>query len=84
MAKPPRKRPLSPNSRRALELLAGSPDGVTEEMLVYGHGFSRQLLAGLVRAGLVIVRRRVIMAGDKPVEIGKVMITAAGRRAIEE
>jgi hypothetical protein len=84
MAKPPRKRPLSPNARRVLELLAGSPDGVTEEMLVYGHGFSRQLLAGLVRNGLVTVRRRVIMAGDTPVEVGKVMIKAAGRRAIEQ
>jgi hypothetical protein len=30
------------------------------------------------------VRRRIIMAGDTPVEVGKVMITDAGRRAIEE
>jgi hypothetical protein len=40
--------------------------------------------AGLVRAGLATVGRRVIKAGDPPIEVGKVMITAAGRRAIEE
>jgi hypothetical protein len=78
----PRKRSLGPEQRRALRLLARSPDGATEEMLVYGHRFSWLMLAGLVRAGLAIVERRVIMAGDTPVELGKVMITDAGRRAV--
>jgi hypothetical protein len=52
-------------------------------MLAYGHGFSRRMLAGLVSTGLAIVQRRVIMAGDTPIEIGKVMITAAGRDALQ-
>jgi len=37
--------------------------------------------------GCIGLQRRggeVIMAGDTPVEVGEVMITAAGRRAIEE
>jgi hypothetical protein len=84
MASAPRKRRLSPEQRRAPELLAESPHGATEEMLVYGHGFSRRMLAGLVRAELVAAHRRVIMAGDTAIEVGKIMITAAGRRAIEE
>jgi hypothetical protein len=84
MALPPRKRRLSPNARRALELLAESRHGVTEEMLVFGHRISRHVLGGLVRAGLATVRRRVIMAGDAPVEVGEVRITDAGRKAIEE
>jgi hypothetical protein len=83
MGKYPRKRRFSSEQRRALELLASSPHGTTEELLVYGHGFSRRMMAGLVRAGLATVQRRVIMAGDTPIEIGKVIITAAGRRAIE-
>ena len=83
MASPPRKRRLSSEQRRALELLAGSPHGATEELLAYGHGFTRRMLAGLIRAGLATVQRRVIVAGDTPVEVGKVMITDAGRRAIE-
>jgi hypothetical protein len=84
MASPPRKRRLSSEQRRALELLAGSPHGATEELLAYGHGFTRRMLAGLVRAGLATVQRRVIVAGDTPIEVGKAMITDAGRRAIEE
>jgi hypothetical protein len=82
MSSPSRKRRLGPEQRRALELLAGSPHGATEEMLIHGHGFSRRMLAGLVRAGLATVQRRVIMAGDTPVEVGKVRITAEGRRAL--
>ena len=83
MASAPRKRHLSSEQRRALELLASSPHGATEELLAYGHGFSRRMLAGLVSTGLAIVQRRVIMAGDTPIEIGKVMITAAGRDALQ-
>ena len=83
MAKLSPKRRLSPERRRALELLAGSPHGATEELLMYGHGFSWRMLAGLIRAELATVQRRVIMAGDTPVEVGKVMITAAGRQAIK-
>ena len=82
MAKSPRKRRLRSEQRRALELLASSPHGATEEMLAYGHGFSRRMVAGLVLAGLATVRRRVIMASDTPVEVGKVMITGAGRDAL--
>jgi hypothetical protein len=67
-----------------LELLAGSPHGATEELLAYGHGFTRRMLARLVRAGLATVQRRVIVAGDTPVEVGKVMITDAGRSAIQD
>ncbi len=84
MSSSPRKRRLGPEQRRALELLASSLHGATEELLVYGHGFSRRMLAGLVLAGLATVQRRVIVAGDTPVEVGKVMITAAGPRAIED
>ena len=81
---PPRKRRLSSEQRRALGLLASNPHGATEELLAYGHGFTRRMLARLVRAGLATVQRRVIVAGDTLVEVSKVMITDAGRRAIEE
>jgi len=84
MASPPRKRRLSSEQRRALELLASSPHGATEELLAYAHGFTRRMVARLARAGLATVQRRVIVAGDTPVEVGKVMITDAGRRVIEE
>ena len=82
MVKSPRKRRLSPKARQALELLAGSPQGVNEALLIYGHGFSRQMLAILVSAGLA--RREVVVAGAKPVEVARLSITPEGRRAIEE
>jgi len=37
MGKFPLKRRLSPEERRALELLASNPDGATEELLVHGQ-----------------------------------------------
>jgi hypothetical protein len=61
MSAPPQRPRPSPEQRRALELLTGSRDGVNEELLVYGHGFTRRMLAALVGAGLVTERCEVIM-----------------------
>jgi hypothetical protein len=81
MPSPPQKRSLSPEQRRALELLAGDRHGVNAELLLYGHGLTRRTLAGLVRAGLVATRREV-MAGAKAVAVVRLRITTAGRSAI--
>jgi len=83
MSKQPAKRPLGAERRRALELLASSRHGVNEEMLVHGHGFSRRMLAVLVRVGLAASERAVMMAGNKPVEVIRVRIADAGLRVIE-
>ncbi len=67
-----RKRHLSPQPRRTLELLkllASSPHGATEALLVRDHGFDSDMVAGLVRAGLAIAERETIKAGAKPVEV---------------
>lgn len=80
----PRKRRLSPNARRALTLLATSPHGANEALLVLVHGFKRQILAGLVRAGLATAEREIANAGGKPVEVVRVRITNDGRKAIKE
>ena len=50
-----RRRGPKPNSRRALEFLAGSPDGMTEANLL-AHGFMVDLLADLIHAGLATVK----------------------------
>jgi hypothetical protein len=42
------------------------------------------LLVWLVRAGLAAAEREVVMTGGKAIEVVRVRITAAGRRAIEE
>jgi hypothetical protein len=74
----------SSEQRRTLALLASSRDGVSEELLVRGHGVSRAVLASLVRRRLVARERSVVMAGGKAIEVIRFRITAAGRRAIEE
>ena len=43
---------MNREQRRALKVLADAPRGVSEEMLVVVHGFSAQMVAGLVHAGL--------------------------------
>jgi len=82
-----RKRRLSPQPRRTLEmlkLLAGSPHGATEALLVRVHGFDSDMVAGLVPAGLATAESETMRAGAKPVEAVRLRITAAGRKAIEE
>jgi hypothetical protein len=59
------------------------PHGATEALLVRAHGFSGDMIAGLVRAGLATAERESMKAGAKPVEIVRVRITDAGRSAIE-
>jgi len=41
------------------------------------------MLVGLVRAGLATAEREVIKTGGTTIEVVRVRITAAGRRAIE-
>ncbi len=67
----PRKRPLNPIQRRALQLLA------------LAQGFTRRTLVGLVRAELATARHEIVKAGDKTIDVGRVRITAAGRWAVE-
>ena len=87
MAAPSRKRRLGPQPRRALELLellALSPHGATEALLVRVHGFTSEMIAGLVRTGLAALERETMMAGAKPVEVVRLRITGASRKAIEK
>jgi hypothetical protein len=81
-----RKRRLSPQPRRTLELLmllASSPHGATEALLVRAHGFDSDMVAGLVRGGLATAERETMKAGAKPIEVVRLHITPAGRKAIE-
>jgi hypothetical protein len=73
---------LRSEQRRALAVLASSRPGVNAALLVYGHGFKRGVLGGLVRRGLAAVEHEAVMGGDKVVEVVRIRITAAGRKAI--
>ena len=52
-----------PDRRRALELLAASPDGCTEAIML-SHGFTIPQMVELVRAGLAMATTgRVVAPG---------------------
>jgi hypothetical protein len=66
---------MSRDQRRALRLLAGSPLGVTEAIML-AHGFTNAMLDALVRDGLATAEQRkcgqvVANDGDQPALIGE-------------
>ena len=46
------------------------------------HGFTTELLVRLVRDGLASAKAEHMVAGSQRLEIARVKITAAGRRAL--
>ena len=79
--------PLSQLTDRALELLellADSPHGATEALLVHGYGFDIDMIAELVRVGFASAEHETMKAGVRPIEVVRVRITDTGRSAIEE
>jgi hypothetical protein len=82
MSSPPRKHRLSPEERQALELLASDPQGATEALLVLAHGFDDDMIAGLVHGGLAMARRENMKAGSRAIEVVRIRITGAGRKAL--
>jgi hypothetical protein len=82
-----RKRRLSPHPRRALqllELLAISPYGATEALLVRTHGFNSDMITDLVSAGLASAEREMTTAGAMPADVVRIRITAAGQQALDK
>jgi hypothetical protein len=75
-----RKRVLPATRRRALELLAASRDGCSEAIML-AHGFTVDVLAEIVRAGLAMANVKRMVAAGKRIEVIRVRITEAGRRA---
>ena len=75
---PHRNRRVKAEQRRALQLLACSPFGAAEAIMLT-HGFTRGTLAGLVSAGFAMAQHD----GDERRFVGRIRITEAGRRVIE-
>lgn len=72
---------MTDDERRLLELLAGSADGTTDTLLV-AHGFPFDLMARLVRERLATATPELTFAAGTPVEVTRLRITDAGRRAL--
>ena len=75
---------LSREQRRALKMLAAAPGGVSEEVLVVAHGFSAEILAGLVLTALaaVVTETRTVRRGVT-IKVERYRITDGGRRALD-
>ena len=80
---PQKQRRLSPSRRRALELLASRPTGVTKESLVLVYGVNPDTIASIVRSRLATVRHEAVRAGSKMISVKRYRITNAGRMALE-
>jgi len=64
-----------------LGLLALDQRGLTETLL-RTYGFTRGMLAGLVRIGFATAQRQTVKAGGKTAEVVRIRITEAGRDAL--
>jgi phage portal protein BeeE len=74
---------LTDEQRRALRLLARSPNGSTEALML-AHGFESAMLSDLVLNGLAVAVDHSTMAGRRRMKVTWLRITAAGRQAIAE
>ena len=75
--------PLSAEQRRALEMLNKSQGSGCPRLLWVAHGFTLAMLVSLVRDGLADVQAETVSEGSSTIEIVRIRITGAGRRAIE-
>lgn len=72
---------MTPDEHQALRRLAGVPRGVAKS-LMHAHGFTHEVIAGLVLTGLATVVPEIARIGESTIEVELVMITDAGRKAI--
>jgi hypothetical protein len=73
---------LDDERHRALAILAENPGGCSRAIML-ARGFSLSLLNRLVRAGLATSRVETEERSDKVIEIVRVKITEARRRALQ-
>jgi hypothetical protein len=72
---------IAPDEREALRMLADSPHGSTESIML-AHGFAIGMLRDLVRDGLATAEPRTVRSGRRLIEVKWMTITDAGRRAL--
>jgi hypothetical protein len=65
----------------ALELLASCRDGCTETIMT-AHGFKTDMMVEIINGGLASVTTEGVVAAGRRIEVARVRITEAGRRAL--
>ena len=66
---------------RALRMLAGSPLGCTEAIML-AHGFTVEILERVVLDGLATATPGTVHAGGRPIKVTWLTITDLGRQAL--
>jgi hypothetical protein len=74
---------LGAEQRRALEILVSAGQKGVTEAFMFAHGFWREMLEGLVLAGLTAVVTEPIRKRSPTIEVKRYRITAAGLRALK-
>jgi hypothetical protein len=74
---------LTDEQRRALRLLARSPNGCTEALMM-AYGFELKMLEKLVIGGLAVAVDHSTMTGRRRMKVTWLRITNAGRKAITQ
>ena len=82
MATEPENQSLGPKHRRVLEVLAKALRGCDANALL-ARGFGFETMADLVRSGLATVWVETVKERGLPIEVARVRIKDAGRRALE-
>ena len=78
------ERPVGGERRRALTMLTeAGPQGQPHATLI-ANGFSRELLAAIIRGGQAVAVATVGRAGRRAVHFSYVQITDAGRQALSD
>ena len=79
---PSSPRPPITDRRRALRLLADSPSNGHTEAIMLAHGFSPALIVDLIGDDLVTATTERVGGGKQTVEVVRLRITEAGRKAL--
>ena len=82
MAAGPENESLGARHRRALKILAETPHGCDVNALLTRE-LKLETMADFVRKGLATVRVEIIEAHGLTIEVARLRITDAGRRALE-
>ena len=80
---PARRRSLLAAHRRALEVLAGFPDGLTQFTLMIAHRIGMTVIGELTASGYVSAKIECMVDGEQEMVITRIGITPKGRKAIE-
>jgi hypothetical protein len=78
-----RQERLGGEERRALKILADAGLHGCTGATLFSHGFRADMVADLVRAGLVTAHRETMKVGKRTFGVARVRITDAGRRALD-